>query len=344
MTRGKTIGALVTLLAATAGMVGPATAEILIKIADRYPVSHYISEGATKFWMDAVRKATNDEVRFQHYPAEQLGKSKDMLTLTLSGVTDVGEIVPAYVSEKLPLSTVGELPGAFSTSCQGSLAVYELTQPGGYLYEKEFAPAGLRPLIALTPVPYQIFTREVFTELSGIAGLKLRSSGGGMDLVARRLAAVPIRLSAAETYEALSRKTVDGTIFPTASMTAYDLGGFTKAGTSGANFGSAVIVYAISERKWQQLPPHIQAAMTKAGEQATRNVCARSQSEDQTSALKLESGGTRLVKLSDGDLEKLKQAAEPAAEDWAASLEKKGKPGTETLKQFREAVSRQPGQ
>lgn len=39
-----------------------------------------------------------------------MGKAKDLLSLTQSGVLDIGYVGPSYVSDKLPLFSVGELP------------------------------------------------------------------------------------------------------------------------------------------------------------------------------------------------------------------------------------------
>jgi TRAP-type C4-dicarboxylate transport system substrate-binding protein len=313
-------------------------AEILLKVADRYPARHYISEAGAKVWMEKVTAATNGEVRFQYFPSEQLGKTKDMMALTLSGVTDIGEIATGYVSEKLPLSSLVELPESFTTSCQGSLAAYELSQPGGVLFEKEYGPQGLRVLIALTPSPYQIFARPKLQVLSDLKGLKLRSAGGGMDVLLRQLDAVPIKVSPAETYQALSRGTIDAAVMPTASIPAYDLASFTKNSLMGTNFGSTLLIYTISERKWRQLPTTVQEAMTKAGEETTRSLCARSEQEDRSALDKLKAVGMTVNTISGTDEARLRELAAPISREWATSMDAAGKDGTAALQAFGDAI------
>jgi TRAP-type C4-dicarboxylate transport system substrate-binding protein len=39
--------------------------------------------------MQEVTRATNNAVTFEYYPSEQLGKAKDLLALTASGVAGV---------------------------------------------------------------------------------------------------------------------------------------------------------------------------------------------------------------------------------------------------------------
>src|SRR3546814_15328129 len=83
-----------------------------------------------------------------------------MLTLTQTGVADVGYVVPSYVSEKMPLSAVAELPGGFSTGCEGTLAYYRLSTGNGILAQREFAANNVRMIFTLVLPPYQLFTSK----------------------------------------------------------------------------------------------------------------------------------------------------------------------------------------
>jgi TRAP-type C4-dicarboxylate transport system substrate-binding protein len=67
-----------------------------------------------KFFMDRATALSNGRIKFEWYPAEQLGKAKDLLALVQTGVADMADVVPGYVPDKLPLSGVAELPGQIS--------------------------------------------------------------------------------------------------------------------------------------------------------------------------------------------------------------------------------------
>src|SRR5215217_1022313 len=109
------------LAACIAGFV-PAFAQdsITLRVADHYSPEHLTAKYTIKFFMDRVKALTNGKVKFEYFPAEQLGKAKDMLSLTQGGIVDIGLVAPAYISEKMPLSAVAELPGTYATSCQGN--------------------------------------------------------------------------------------------------------------------------------------------------------------------------------------------------------------------------------
>lgn len=92
---------------------------VKLRVADSFPKGHYLVKLILEPWMAEVTKRTNGAVTFEHYPAQQLGKAADMLKLTQTGVADIGYVAPAYVSDKMPVSEVAMLPGAFEHSCQG---------------------------------------------------------------------------------------------------------------------------------------------------------------------------------------------------------------------------------
>ena len=229
-----------------------AAQEIELRAADSLPTGHYIAQSLIEPFMERVSERTG-KTEFAYFPAQQLGKAKDLLSLTQTGVTDIGYVGPSYVSDKMPLSAVGQLPEAFSTSCEGTMAYWEIAKPGGALDQAEFAPNGVRLLMAMVLPPYNLLTssREISQKIGG----------------------VPVQMPAPEVREALSRGTIDAGLFPYPSVTPYGMETFLDWGTQGMNFGSFVATYVISHEKWGSLPEDVQQAMTAIGEDLTREGC-----------------------------------------------------------------------
>jgi TRAP-type C4-dicarboxylate transport system substrate-binding protein len=313
--------------------------KMVLRIADSFPPGHFMIRYTVKPWMEKVTKATNGMVEFEHYPAEQLGKAKDLLALTLSGVADIGYVGPSYVTEKMPLSAVVELPGSFPTSCAGTKAYWSLAKDG-LLYQKELAPNGIRLLFHLSLPAYQLLTRKKFETLKDVENLKIRTAGGAMDLTVRYLKAVPVRMPAPEIYEAVSRGTLDGGILPIASVVAYNWGDVFKFSTIGQNFGSFVLDYVVSEKRWKTFPPNVQKAMLEAGEAVTMSSCVNMDQDEDSHFAKLKSQGMTMVRLSPSDENQLKSQAKEVALDWAKGLDARGKPASQILKAFEEAVQK----
>jgi len=317
---------------------GLAQERIVLRVADSFPASgHYFSEPAAKYFMEAVKRATNGQVTFEHYPAEQMGKAKDLLSLTASGVVDIGSVMPSYASEKMPLSGVAELPGGFATSCEGTLAYWKLAREG-LLAQKEFAPNGIRVLFVLVSTPYQVLTKQKFESIKQLEGRKLRSTGAASDAAIRKLNAVPIRMAAPEIYESLSRGTLDGVVVSYAAAVSYNLHTLTKAVTTGENFSSAVLTYSIGEARWKSLPANVQQAMLEAGDAATRRACSMMDQATAADLDKMRTAGAEVVRLSAAERSELATRFSGVGGDWAKDLDARGKPGNEAVRAFGEAL------
>ncbi len=330
---------LVMTMVLAAAAAQPAIAQkVTLRVADVYPTGHPVAESTAKIFMEEVKKATNGQVDFQYYPAEQLGKGKDLLALTQSGVVDIGLIVPSYISDKMPLSAVAELPGGFANSCAGTMALYKLATDG-LLAKSEFGPNGVRVLIAHAFSPFQLVSTKKFTSLAGIEGQKLRSLGAATDSTIRKIKGVPLRIPAPEINESMSRGTIDGGLMGYPTVLSYDLTRLVKTATAGANFGGAIVTYAISDAKWKTLSPDVQKAMIVAGEKATRNGCEAADKAVAPSVEKLKAGGVQMLEFSADDNKAFAVAVASVADEWAADLDKRGKPGTEVMKAFRAAVA-----
>lgn len=336
MTRIHRLAPILTALGLSAGA---AAQSLQLRVADVYPAGHFVAESMTKPWMQDVTERTKGAVTFQYFPAEQIGKGRDLLALTLSGVADVGLVVPAFVSELMPLSAVGELPGGFTSSCQGTLAYWSLARDG-VLRDAEFSKNGVRILLAVVLPPYQIFSRKPLDRLKSFEGQKIYSTGGAKDLTVRKLGAVPVRMATSEVFESMSRGTIDGALVSYATALAYNLAGHVKFGTTGENFGSGVITYVISESKWKQLPPAVQTAMAEAGDAATRRACARIDQNVEADMAKMRAAGVTLVRLGDADRKSLQDLTGGVGREWAEELDRRGREGSKVVEAFARALPR----
>lgn len=305
-----------------------------LKVADSFPGDHYLVRLMLKPWMDDVTKRTNGAVTFTHYPNQQIGKAADMLRLTQSGVVDIGYIGPSYVSDKMPLSEVAQLPDAFQTSCQGTLAYWKSAREG-VLASREYAPNKIKLLMAVVLPPYQVWTAKAKVEtIKDMQGLKLRTTGGAQDLTVRTLGAVPVRMAAPDAYESLSRGTMDGLLFPLDSVVAYGLDKLVKYATEGVSFGSFIVAYSINQSVWDRLPDDVKKAMNEASEAITPKACADVDKEQQVTQQKMKEQGIAFVPLPDATRAEMKDKLKGVAQEWAAGLDSRGKQASAALKEF----------
>ena len=338
MTRTTRAAGLLCSLALAAPAAAAAAQELTLRTADSLPSGHFISESLIVPFMKEVEAKSNGAVTFEYYPAQQLGKARDMLALTQTGVADIAYVGPSYVSDKMPLSSVSELPETFATSCEGTKAIWELAKEGGALDVAEYAPNGMRVLMLLMLPPYQIFSSRQLEGLSSLEGQKIRSSGSLKEIALSKMGAVPVQMAAPEAREALSRGTVDGIALPYSSILTYDMTPYIKSATDLKNLGSGLVTYMISLDKFRSLSPETQALLTEAGRDATFSGCEKSDAESDASRKKLEEAGVDFVTFPAEDMAKIKSILSTVGDDWAKRLGERGLPAGEILKSDRAAL------
>lgn len=336
----KRISTFMAAAAISAGSGGAMAQEVKLKVADWLPLSHYTYSEGGKVFMEKATELSKGRIQFQHFPAEQLGKGKDMVALAQSGVADMVNIAPAYITEKFPLSGVIELPGIYEGSCRGGNALAAMLKPGGVLYESEYKPNGVRVLFTAALGAYRVLTaKKQVNGAADFSGLKLRTAGGPMDQTAALLGANSIRLPGPDVLPSLSRGTLDGVFWPLQSVKPWGLEGALKYMTPNLSIGSFSMVYAISEKSWQKLPADLQKILVDAGDFATKAHCEYIDRSEVKTIAELQAGGIAPVPLPEQDVQKIYQGYAKIYTDWAQALDKSGKPGTKVLETFRQGVA-----
>ncbi|MFM1653005.1 TRAP transporter substrate-binding protein DctP [Brevibacillus sp. B_LB10_24] len=313
---------------------------ITLKAADSLPTSNDLSSEGIVYWMRQVEELTNGKVKFEHFPAEQLGKAKNMLDITKNKVTDVSYIGVGYVPDKLPLSGVGELPGAASSSVEATKAYWKVVQD--LLLEKEFLKNGVRPMFAVVLPPYKVMTKgKPVQTIEDLSGLKLRSGGGAQSFTLTSLGATPVSMPAPDTYTALERKTIDGVIFPLTSIKPYQLEKIVEYVTDNSNYGGFVATYCINEKVWQSLPEDIQQAMLKAGENSMNHLASHLDDMNQKLQAEFKANGVQFIEMDEQNFGKFDQIVKGIWDNWAKELDNRGLPGTEVKDAFKAALKGQ---
>ncbi|MEQ6378409.1 TRAP transporter substrate-binding protein DctP [Bacillaceae bacterium S4-13-56] len=312
---------------------------IKLKVADSFPTSHVLSKEGAVFWMNRVTELTDGQVEFEHFPAEQLGKAASLLDLARTKTTDIAYVGTAYVADRMPLSGVGELPGAFQSSNEGSTAFWKIAN--GILLEEEFLENGVRPVWAVTLTPYQIANiNKKMVKIGDFKGEKIRTAGGTQDLTMNQMGATPVSMPAPEMYSAMDRGTLDGAVAPLNSFKPYQMEQKIKYSTTNANLGSFVVNYVINEEIYASLPKNVQEAMKQAGDETVEYLSKFLDDETEKLIEEFEGIGIDMYELTDEQLEAWSKQLDPVWEQWAKGLEDRGYPANDVIKAFEEALGK----
>lgn len=313
---------------------------ITLRIADWMPESHSVSSHGGKVFMEKATELSDGRIQFQYFPAEQIGKAADSLQMAQTGVADIVNLAPAYMTDKFPLASVAELPGIYEGSCVASYALADMGRPGEMLYESEFKRRGVRSLFTAAIGVYRVMTTD--TEIQSpddFKGLKLRTAGGPMAQTANLIGAVPIRMTGSEVLTSLQRGTLDGVFFPVLSVKPYSLMDVINNWVPNLGVGSFVTYYSISEETWSGIPSDLQNILIEAGDYATKVHCEYVESEESKEANAFEMAGIKATPLSEADSNRITESFGSIQQAWAKGLDERGLPGTSVLQDFRERVA-----
>lgn len=307
---------------------------ITLKLAHTYPGDHYFWEHGGKLFIDSVTARTNGRIQFEIYPAGQLGK--DNLSLLKYGVADMAILIPSAQSDKFPLSTVSELPGMFSSSCEGAEKWAAASGDGRILDQLELEPNGIEPLFFFMVPQLTVFTsKRKVSSLTDLSGLKLRANGAAVGETFRALGASPIQLGSSDLYNSVTRGTVDGAYFSYIPLTNYSLENQFRYSLDGLNLGSSGGVISISNQAWNKLPSEVKEIMREEAPIAQEHLCSwMEQEQERMRSLMANEHNMDITYASEELRSAVEEKVDAIKTQWARRMEAAGLRGTDVITAF----------
>lgn len=313
--------------------------DMTIKFSHAFPATHKQWEQGGGFMANLLAEASGGSIKFEQYPAAQLGK--ESTSIIGSGLAQAGVLAPSYEPEKLLLSSVSELPGLSGSSCEGSAKLWHLVKEGGIIDEQELKPLGLRAVYVNVAPQYSLVTtaKEV-TSLEDLQGLKIRANGAAMDRTARVLGATPLAITGGEFFDSLTRGTVDGGFWSIESVRPWGLENTLKYIFDGAKMGTATTLGVVNRKFWDGLDEETRQKFTDAGMATQVHFCEWYDAQIVSEAKWLTDGGYATINTpSEEESATWDAQLDTVSASWAKDLDDTGRPGTEVLEAFRQAPS-----
>lgn len=321
MTRsGNYLNGIAAALLALAPAIALGQDKATLRVADYLPPNHLLYTHGLKPFMDDVQAMTGGRIAFQYFPGEQLGKAKDLLGLVQSGAVDMALIAPSYVSEKMPFTTITELPGLYTSACQGTDAFYSAASPTGVLGD-EFKANKVRSVVTFMYQPADLLTaKKVVTTVEDWKGLKVRAAGGPTEVAVGEMGGTPIRMSPTDLYQALSRGTIDAAMLVATSAKVYSLDTVIKGITTGFSLGSIASAYILNQATWDRLPADVRAAFDKAGADASRKLCTALDEQEKQELDRMRTAGITITVLDQKQRDAWSAKADRLLTEWATRM------------------------
>ncbi len=192
--------------------------EIEFDLSHVWPPSHDQETIAVQEFIADVEEATVGNVKITSYPGSALAAADGQFDAAATGAVDIGFSVNSYNPNQFPLTSVMELPFVGQEGEKGAKVLWQLYEEFPE-FEDEYA--GTVPLWLFTSDSGQIFTvGKPVKSIDDLQGMRIRSPSAETNEWLTNLGATPVSMPMNETYEALERGVVDGTIAPWEALLA----------------------------------------------------------------------------------------------------------------------------
>lgn len=308
---------------------------ITLRLAHQFPPSHYVSKLAVEPFIKLVEERSKGRVKIEQFPAEQLAKAAGMFDAVKNRVADIAYVGMTYVTAKIPLTSVAELPGMYSDSVIATRALDVLIK--GELLEREYLSNGMRPLFATVTPPYQLLLAKKgpVNDISDVQGVKVRAAGSTAELVAKAIGAIPVRVSSSDTYLAVERGTIDGMIYTSAGALGFKLENNLTSVTTNASLGSLAFGLMINEAVWKGLPQDVRDLLTQVSNEVGPATAASFKKEYADSDQKLRAAGVKVYELSPKVQGQFNDRLASVQAAWVDQTNARGLPAKEIIAKFR---------
>lgn len=241
-----------------------------IRIASKMPPSSPEGKGFQKF-ADLANKYGGGELKVIVYPSEQLGSTESTLEQLQAGTIDIYVEGGSYLARYVPAMNVESLPFLFKSRAQWVKFVHSPKFEGWLKQVADKAnivEIGSEADFVRGPYRVLVTTKPVHT-LADVKGLQLRMPP--MDALVgfwKAAGAEPQVLAWTDTYQALSRGTVQGVTSPMALVQS--MGFFEPAKyIVRTNEYPQGIAFMTNKNTWDSLPANLQQALEKAHKEAS---------------------------------------------------------------------------
>jgi len=221
----------------------------------------------------------------------------------------------------------------------GGVATKVVNQVYEDLKPKELSDTVVMYLHAHGPGLLHTIERPV-AKLEELKGLKIRATGTSAKVV-KALGGTPVAMPMPETYQALQKGVMDGSVYPMESNKGWKLGEVTKYGTLHYSMAYTTSFFVvINKAKWAQIPPQDQQIIRQINsEWVVKHGQAWDQSDKEGREFFLSQPDRKYIELSPQEAERWKKAVQPVMAEYLGDMKKRGLDGEKALAAAQKALA-----
>ncbi|MAZ17215.1 TRAP transporter substrate-binding protein [Oricola sp.] len=216
----KTIGILAALVL---GTTAAQAQDVTLRLSHWLPPQHAVPQTGMKEWMESITEDSGGSIKFEVFPAQQLGAAPDHYDMTRDGIADIGYVNPGYNAGRFPVFELVGVPFLGKDGANAAKAIHEW-----YL---DYAAKEMSDVYFCLVNPHNPGRFHANTEIkvpADVKGLSVRPAHSTMARFVNSLGGSSVQVPAPEAREALARGSADAVTFPYEAMKIFNIAEETK--------------------------------------------------------------------------------------------------------------------
>ena len=286
-----------------------------------------------KAWMDKVEKDSGGRIKFEAYPAMQLGGTPvQLFDQARDGVVDVVWTLPGNTAGRFPRVEAFELPFMMNNAEATSKAYWEYMQT---FAADEFKEVQVLALQVHGPGVIHTVDKAV-KSVDDLKGLKMRGPTRQVTKLLGSLGATPVGMPLPSIPDALSKGTINGCVIPwevVPSIKVHELTKFSaEFDPAGGALYTTTFVMAMNKAKYNSLPPDLKKVIDANSGLETSGWLGKTQQAGDTAGRKAATDrGNNVFTLNAGDAQEFRRKSRALEIEWVEDMNKRGFEGRKLL-------------
>jgi TRAP-type transport system periplasmic protein len=295
-----------------------------------------------KPWMDKVEKDSGGRIKFEAYPAMQLGGTPPQLyDQARDGVVDIVWTLPGNTAGRFPRVEVFELPFTMNNAEATSKAYWEYFQTQ---CPDEFKETHVIALQVHGPGMFHTVNKLVKAP-ADLRGMKVRGPTRQVTKLLGSLGATPVGMPLPQIPDALSKGTVEGAVIPWEVVPSVKVHELTKFHTEFPSTGPALytttFVMAMNKAKYEGLSPDLKKVIDANSGMATSAWLGKTQQGNDPNGRKSAADrGNTIYTLSAAEAQEFIKLSAAIDDEWVADMNKRGFNGKQLLDTARSLIAK----
>ena len=295
-----------------------------------------------KAWMEKVEKDSGGRIKFEGYPAMQLGGTPVQLyDQAKDGVVDIVWTLPGNTAGRFPRTEVFELPFMMNNAEATSKAFWD------YIHTEaadEYKDTQVLALHVHGPGMFHTTDRQI-KSAADLKGLKLRAPTRQVTKLLGALGATPVGMPLPAITDALSKGTISGCVIPWEVVPAVKVHELTKFHTEFPANSTALytttFVMAMNKAKYESLSPDLKKVIdANSGLQTSGWLGKVQQSNDVPGRKAAVERGNTIITMGNAEVADFIKRSSQVDDEWVADMNKRGYNGAKLLQTAKDLIAK----